>query len=76
MPLMESEVVELIDDFFAGLAGEELRVLYDGGVHLLEGEATSGGAKVIEEPLPQSKVVGIEIAGTPRRLKGFRGHGL
>ena len=76
MPVVEHEVVELVDDLLAGLAGEELGVLDDGRVDFLEAEAARDLAEVVEEPVPPAHVLGIEVARAAGGLEvGGPSHG-
>ena len=63
MPAVKSEVVELIDDFLAGLALVELGVLDDGGVDLLESEAQRDFSEAVEEPAAKPQIFRVEVPG-------------
>ena len=75
MPVVDFEVVELVDDLLPGLPGEEFRVLHHGGIDFFERIAVGHGAKVVEEPLTPAVVIGIEIPSATGRLKGFFAQG-
>lgn len=66
---MELEVVELLDDFFARLAREQVGMLDDGSVDLLEAEAARDLAEMVEEPATAAQIFGVEVAGPSRGLE-------
>ena len=66
---MHREVVELLDDLFARLAREQLRVLDDRRVDLLEAHAPRHFAEVGEEPAALPHLFRVEVARAARRLE-------
>ena len=69
MPVVEREMVELVDDFLARFAGEERGVLDHRRVDLFEAEAGGGLAEEAEEPVPPAHVFGVEVAGAAGGLE-------
>ena len=72
--LVQLEVVELLDDLLAGLAGEELLGLEHRGVHLLEGEGPGHGAEMLEEPVAAPQILGVEVARAAGGLQAGLAH--
>ena len=72
---MELEVVELVDDLLARLAGEELGVLDDRCVDLLEAEGRGDLPEHAEQPAPDAHRLGVEVARTAGRLQRDLAHG-
>ena len=74
VPVVDLKVIELVDDFFAGLAHEEFCVLDDRGVDLLEGEFVRRVAEVAKQPLSKAMIFRVEVSGSPRRLQVLFAH--
>ena len=70
MTAVQLEVVQLVDDFFAGLAHEELCVLNDWSVHLLEGKSPGNLAKMAEERPIRSPSHPLTTIRKPRSRTG------
>jgi GAF domain-containing protein len=71
---VQLEVVELVHDLLARLAGEEVRVLEHWSVHALEAERPRDGTEVIEQPLAETEVLGVEVPCAAGRLQGLAAH--
>ena len=67
---MQLEVEELAGDLLAGLAREQLLVLEHGRVDALEAERARDRAEVLEQPVAEAQVLGVEVARSARRLEG------
>ena len=69
MTAVKFEVVELVDDLFAGLACEQIGMLQHGRVDFFEGIADGHAAEAFKEPFSPAEFVGVEIPRSARRLQ-------
>jgi hypothetical protein len=74
VPVVQLEVVELVDDLLARLPDEELGGLDHRRVDALERECARDGAKMVEEPLANAHLGGIEVPRTANTLDAALAH--